>query len=386
MLVAQGETTDLDLGGIRGWFAIDFLIFGMCWGGIRIQPEVTEAETILLARLMTLKSALAGIPIGGAKIGIQANPSTIDRPSLIKKLAENLDIKLVKRKYIPGSDMGFGEDDLTKLYQRIGVYPSFTLHRQSEIMSLTGLAVAQSLLSSITATIEMYEMDSCETIGLQGFGNMGTAAAYILNKEGYKIMAIANKYFTLFDRGGLDVGHLIDLKSKHGENCLRQYAEKNFGSILQPPNRIFQIEADIHVPGANVLSIREKPNCKIVAPIANYPVSLRMAGQLESNGIRVIPDIISTAGGAIGSALSILERGFEADRKTISDITRNNIIEIIIHARRTGMTPMELAYHRAMAKVDMLRRLGPLWLANYVRPIASLGGEILNVFNRFRYF
>ncbi|MDT7915712.1 MAG: Glu/Leu/Phe/Val dehydrogenase dimerization domain-containing protein, partial [Candidatus Caldarchaeales archaeon] len=73
--MSAGGVVVLELGQARGWLVSDFLVLGRCWGGIRIQPDVTLAETRLLARVMTLKSALAGIPIGGAKIGIAANPS-----------------------------------------------------------------------------------------------------------------------------------------------------------------------------------------------------------------------------------------------------------------------------------------------------------------------
>ncbi len=337
-----------------------------------MQPDVTLAETRLLARLMTLKSALAGIPIGGAKIGIAANPATINKSQLITRLAEQLRLHGYAGRYIPGSDMGFGETDTYLLSRRLGYSLRYTLHSGQDRVSRTGLAVAESLTTSIESVEEMYGVDGLDTVVLQGFGNMGSAAAYLLQKKGYRIIAVSNKYNTLVAKPYIDVEYLLDLL-EHGDRCLKIYADNTPGSTLLPPDEFFRVEADVHVPGARPLAIRGIPRCRVVAPIANYPVSITHAKRLEKAGIIIIPDIVSTAGGAIGSALTLMGRGFEENRLHIRRLTYLNMAEIASKALERGISLMEQAYAEANRRLNILRRLGPAGLAPYLTRWLSAG-------------
>lgn len=374
MVVSDGRIIELNLDGVEGWLVIDTFIMGRCWGGIRISPYVTVSETKLLARAITLKSALAGIPIGGAKIGIKAEPSDIKRLKIIEKLATNIRKLVYARRYTPGTDIGFSEENLKQLYAHIGLRPTHTLHKMSENLSLTGLAVAESLHAAIQETVNLFGMHDCETVAIQGFGNMGSAAAYVLSRRGYRIVAVGDRYYTLVDREGINIDDLLEQKKTFGEDCLREYSRKNPNSKIYPPQEFLNLESDIHVPGAGILSIVKKPNCRIIAPIANYPVSIQFAKNLEQHGIKTIPDIISNAGGAIGSALSILQRKFDADTRIIAQLTRNNLKQTVLDASKKGITPIEEAYARAWRRLKRLRMLGPLGLPGYLNPMVKLVG------------
>ena len=366
IITASRRIIDLNLGEITGWIVIDFSIMGLSWGGIRVGPDVTRAETEILARMISLKSALAGIPIGGAKVGIAADPNTSDKEQLIRLLARNLRSLILGGYYIPGSDMGFGEEDVQKLYKMLNISPSFTLHRGGKYLSHTGLAVAESLYTSIKIITDLEKTDVGDKVVLQGFGNMGSAAAYLLSKKGYRLMAISNKDLTIASPDGLDVDYLLELRKIYGDDCLRSYARRSPYVKLLPPESVFDIEADIHIPGARPLAIKRKPPCKLIAPLANYPVSLSTARRLESSGVWVIPDIISTAGGAIGSALSIIGRPFEEDMADIEAITCQNLVLVITGAVRRGSTLLEEAYRLAWHRLNLLRRSGPLGLTEYM--------------------
>jgi len=366
MLVAAGGVDVLELGQAHGWLVSDFLVLGRCWGGVRIQSDVTLAETRLLARIMTMKSALAGIPIGGAKIGIAANPSTVNKKKLIEALAEQLRLHGYAGKYIPGSDIGFSEADLQMLNRRLGYSMRYTLHYGESRLSNTGLAVAESLTTSIKSLEAMRMTDGLDTVALQGFGNMGSAAAYMLQKQGYRIIAISSKHYTLVEKPCIDVEYLLDLKD-YGDQCLEIYAYNVPRSKLLPADEIFRVEADVHVPGARPLAIHGIPRCRVVAPIANYPLSILHSRRLEKEGIVVIPDIISTAGGAIGSALSLIGRSFEENRRYITSLTYQNMVEVVSKARETGASLMEQAYAEAAKRLNTLRHLGPAGLASYLR-------------------
>ncbi len=382
MVVSAGGVHALELGHVRGWLVSDFLVLGRCWGGVRMQPDVTLAETKLLARNMTLKSALACIPVGGAKIGIAANPSTVDRKQLVKALAEQLRLHGYVGRYIPGSDIGFSEADLYLLNKSMGHSMRYTLHSGETRLSKTGLAVAESLITSIKSVEELYEVDGLETVALQGFGNMGSAAAYVLQKHGYRIIAVSNKYSTLVAKPCVDVEYLLDLLD-YGDLCLKMYAENMPGSTLLPHDEVFRVDADVHVPGARPLAIWDIPRCRVVAPIANYPVSILHAHSLEKAGIIVVPDIISAAGGVIGSALSLSQMSFEESRRFIRRMTYLNMVEVLSKARKTGTSMMEQAYNEAWRRFKMLRRLGPAGLASYLKRWISAGnGSLLTILRR----
>jgi glutamate dehydrogenase/leucine dehydrogenase len=366
MRVSAGDVVVLELGRARGWLVSDFLVLGRCWGGIRIQPDVTLAETRLLARVMTLKSALAGIPIGGAKIGIAANPSTMNRRQLIEALAEQLRLHGYAGKYIPGSDIGFSETDLYILRRVLGYSTRHTLHLGENKLSNTGIAVAESLTASIKSVEALCMIDGLDTVALQGFGNMGSAAAYMLQKQNYRIIAVSNRYYTLVEKPCIDVEYLLNLL-EYGDHCLKIYASTMPRSTLLPPDEIFRVEADVHIPGARPLAIQGIPRCRVVAPLANYPVSILHTRRLEKESIVVIPDIISTAGGTIGSALSLVGRDFEESRRVITRMTYLNMVEVVSKARETGASLMEQAYAEAVKRLNTLRRLGPLGLASYLR-------------------
>jgi glutamate dehydrogenase (NAD(P)+) len=376
VVVSAGRVDELDLGVARGWIVADSFILGRCWGGIRIQRDMTLSETMLLARLMTLKSALACVPIGGAKIGIAADPSTVDKTDLIARLSERLRRLGYAGRYIPGTDMGFSETDLRTLQRQLRFDTRYTLHAGEGRLSKTGMAVAESLVTAINAVSELYQAGESETVALQGIGNMGSAAAHLLNRHGYGIVAVSNKYYTLLDKRGIDVEYLLDL-TKHGDQCLKIYADKMPGSNLLPPDHIFRIEADIYVPGARPLAIHDAPRCKIIAPIANYPISIPQAQLLEKRGIIVIPDIISTAGGAIGSAISLIDRNFEEIKRYIRKITFLNMAKVLSASHRKEKSLIEQAYEEAGRRFDMLRRLGPAGLVAYLKEWASVGDAAL---------
>lgn len=103
-----------------------------------MHPSASESEAMILARMITLKSALAGIPIGGAKTCIAADPLSIEKKQLIERLSKILGKSVLKGFYIPGTDMGFGENDLQQFYNRLKTRPLHTLHKSSKVLSLTG--------------------------------------------------------------------------------------------------------------------------------------------------------------------------------------------------------------------------------------------------------
>ena len=103
--------------GLRGIVVVDNVACGPSIGGIRMAPDVSTDEVFRLARAMTLENAAAGLPHGGGKAGIIADPKTADKPRLIRAFARAIR-DLVE--YIPGPDMGTDETCMAWTLDEIG--------------------------------------------------------------------------------------------------------------------------------------------------------------------------------------------------------------------------------------------------------------------------
>ena len=111
--------------GLKAIVVVDNLAWGPAIGGVRMLPDVTPNEVFGLARTMTLKSAAAGLPHGGGKAGIVADPNASNRDALIRSFARGI---AELGEYIPGPDMGTDESCMAIIYE---VFPTGTVMGKS---------------------------------------------------------------------------------------------------------------------------------------------------------------------------------------------------------------------------------------------------------------
>jgi len=106
-----------------GYLAIDSMVRGQASGGVRMLPDITSSEMAALAKVMTLKYGFLGIPRGGAKAGIIADPSLPQekRRALLKAFAESIRPFLNSRRFLPGPDMGTNAEDIAFMMEAIGL-------------------------------------------------------------------------------------------------------------------------------------------------------------------------------------------------------------------------------------------------------------------------
>ena len=98
-------------------FVMDTTIMGRSWGGVRIADDLSLTEVRVLARTMTVKTMLAGIPIGGAKVGIALAKKNYEREAMLHQVCGIIGPYVKNRNYIPGTDIGFTETDVNSLYE-----------------------------------------------------------------------------------------------------------------------------------------------------------------------------------------------------------------------------------------------------------------------------
>ena len=308
--------------GMEGFLVIDNTSNGPGKGGIRMTKNVTEQEVWRLARTMTFKNALAGIPFGGAKAGIvwpASAQAMADKPGgsdeLKKKYVQSFAraIKLfTPRKYIGGPDVNTGEKEMQWFVEETGNWRSATGKPANLCMKIfgksgekcgiphefgsTGFGVAQAVLE----TAEFLHLDTRGArIAIHGFGNVGTFTYSYLQEAGAKIVAIADSSGAIFNDAGLDDIEIQKVIKK------KQVVSDCKGCRKISNQEFWKIPVDILIP-ASVTDVINDSNkndirAKAIVEAGNIPMSEAIEEELYQKGILIIPDFVANAGGVISS-------------------------------------------------------------------------------------
>jgi glutamate dehydrogenase (NAD(P)+) len=341
--------------GARGWFVIDRLVGGMCSGGIRMRPGVTVDEVTQLARTMSHKMAVLDIPYGGAKSGIDCDPASAQAPAVLRGFIEAMRPFIAER-YATGADLGTREDDIIAACQLAGLtHPLQAGFKTEGGAGLSRVKQALALTSEgipITELIAGYGVAECTmeasdvlglplkgaTVALQGFGNVGGAAARFLDRAGARITVVADIEGTIVDENGLDVPHLLSIRDRFGRIDRKRLKP---GTRREPEPAWLGHPVDIMIPAAIGNAIRadnqEAINCRLLVEAANNPVTLEAETQLEDRGITILPDFVANAAAAFLFG-GLLEKRLEPSLDSIFTVTsrqlRSTTRELLERARR----------------------------------------------------
>jgi glutamate dehydrogenase (NAD(P)+) len=198
--------------GLKAVVAIDNIACGPAIGGVRMAPDVS-AEEAFLARAMTFKNAAAGLPHGGGKSVIFADPKMplCDKERLIRAFATAIaDLA----EYIPGPDMG--TDELAMGWIKDETGRAVGLPREIGGIPLDEIgATGFGLVSAIDVAAQHLGMllERARVV-IQGFGSVGKHAARFLAKKGAVLVAASDTRGTVVDEDGLDLPPLIALKAE----------------------------------------------------------------------------------------------------------------------------------------------------------------------------
>ncbi|MCK4286749.1 MAG: Glu/Leu/Phe/Val dehydrogenase, partial [Candidatus Lokiarchaeota archaeon] len=281
---------------------------GPAKGGLRYSPNVTLDEIKALAFLMTFKTSLLELPLGGSKGGVR-----VDK----KKLSIN-ELRKLTRRYtseilnmigedidILAPDMNTGEQEMAWIMDTYSMNkgrpsPGVVTGKPIEIGGTVGRTEAPGTgMFYILETLcerENFSLSSSK-VAIQGFGKVGTVVAQILSNVGCKIIAATDSMGGLYSDKGLNINKLISWKQKG--NALKDYEGSNIKIISN--EELFRTECDILIPAATENQIfsgnANKINCKIILEGANSPTTSQADEILIEKGITVIPDILANAGG-----------------------------------------------------------------------------------------
>lgn len=299
--------------GMKGYLVIDNTVLGPGKGGIRMTPDITEEEVRRLARAMTFKNALAGIPFGGAKSGIrwQGGNDLVTKKKFVQSFAKRIKF-FTPKKYIAGPDVNTSEREMQWFVEATEDWRSATGKPANLCMEIfgkpgqkcgiphefgsTGFGVAQA--TAVASKLAGYDLKNL-TVAIHGFGNVGTFTYRILDNLGAKVIALADKSGAIFSEKGFDRKELEEI-IKNKKN-LTDYKK---GQIIKDED-FWKTSADILIP-ASVTDVinqtnKDKIKSKIIIEAANIPMSEEVENELFKKGILIVPDIIANSGGVISS-------------------------------------------------------------------------------------
>jgi glutamate dehydrogenase/leucine dehydrogenase len=294
--------------GLKAIVAIDNIACGPAVGGVRMAPDVSAEEAFRLARAMTLKNAAAGLPHGGGKSVIFAEPRmpAADKERLVRAFADAIaDLT----DYIPGPDMGTDELAMGWIKDEIG--RAVGLPREIGGVPLDELgATGFGLVAAIEVAARHTGLDlSGARVVIQGFGSVGKHAARFLAEKGAVLVAASDTHGTIADDNGLDVPVLIALKAAGKPLHAYPHGRKLDGDA------VIDVDCDIWIPAArpDVIHVGNvgRLRAKLLAQGANIPCTSEAEATLAARGVLVLPDFIANAGGVICAAVEY-QRGSEA--------------------------------------------------------------------------
>ncbi len=341
--------------GLKAILVVDNVAAGPSIGGVRMAPDVSIEECFRLARAMTLKNAAAGLPHGGGKSVILADPKTIaaeDKERLVRAFACAVgDV----RDYIAGPDMGTDERAMAWVKDEIG--RSVGLPREIGGIPLDEIGATGFGLSHAVDVASGYcELDIAGArVAVQGFGAVGGHAARFLGEMGAVLVAAADSRGTLMDPNGIDVAAL--LAHKAAGKSVTEFAQGETGD----PDAVIDVECEIWIPAARPDVIRadnvDRLKAKMVAQGANIPVTEEAEQALYDRGILSVPDFIANAGGVICAAVEYHGGTQTSALETIREKLRENTEAVLAEATETGASPRQAAVALAERRVRDAMRL-----------------------------
>jgi glutamate dehydrogenase (NAD(P)+) len=283
---------------------------GPAKGGVRYSPDVTLDEVRALASWMTWKCAVVNIPFGGAKGGIIVDPKKLSLSEL-EKMTRRYTAELIEflgpEKDVPAPDMGTNEQTMAWMMD------TYSMHmRQTVTAVVTGKpiniggsrgrreATGRGVMIVCDEALRKFEMSRESTrVIVQGFGNVGSNAAKLMQDAGYKIIGIAEYDGGLFNRHGINIDDLL------------QYRDRNKTIVGFPdaeaadPKELLLADCDILIPAAteNVITSQNAAGIKarIICEGANGPTTASADEILADKKVFIIPDILANAGGVTAS-------------------------------------------------------------------------------------
>jgi len=299
---------------------------GPCKGGLRFHPTMDEDHASALANLMTWKTAIVDVPFGGAKGGINCDPSKMSRFELervTRRFVEQLKEVIGPTIDIPAPDVNTNADVMAWImdeYSRhCGFSPAVVTGKPLHLFGSDGReeATGRGVMYALEeALADRGQTLSGTTVAIQGFGNVGSNAARLIAAQGAIIVAVADHKGGVSNEKGLDIPALVAWAAEY--KTVAGFA----GGDAFESSEIIAWPADVLIPAALEDAIDEKNadqvQAQIIVEAANAPTTPEADAILHAKDVLIVPDILANAGGVTVSyfewAQNIQQFRWELDR------------------------------------------------------------------------
>jgi len=345
---------------------------GPAKGGIRFDLQVTLDEVKALAAWMTWKCAVVNIPFGGAKGGVICDPSTMSNAEL-EKLTRRYTSAIIET-LGPDSDVP-APDVNTNERVMAWVMDTYSMHKRHTVTAVvTGKPVEMGgslgrreatgrgcMIVTREALRKLGMPVKGTRVAVQGFGNVGSIAAELMEAEGMTIVAVSDKSGGIYNPKGLGIKDVL------------QYVRKNRFLTGYPGGKnitneeLLTLDCDVLVPAAleNVITRDNaaRIRARIICEGANGPTTAAADRILDEKGVFVIPDILANAGGVTVSYFEWVQDrgGYFWDEETVNQrlekIMVHSFEEVTSMAERHGLDNRIGAYMLAIERVAAVHRL-----------------------------
>jgi len=339
---------------------------GPCKGGIRYAPDVTLDEVRALASWMTWKCAVVNIPFGGAKGGIICEPQKMSNGEL-ERMTRRYTSEIIEfigpEKDVPAPDVNTNEQTMA------WIMDTYSMHMRQTVTSVvtgkplniggsqgrleaTGRGVAVVCMESLRH-LDM-DVEGCRVV-IQGFGNVGSNAARLMQEQGFKIVGIAERDGGLYNSGGIDIHQLLEYKYRN--NTILGFR----GAEAMPSEELLLADCEILIPAAteNVITSRnaDKVKARIIVEGANGPTTAVADEILSGKRIFIVPDILANAGGVTASYFEWVQdrQGYFWKEAVVNEqletILRDSFDDVVRYADAHDVNNRIAAYMLAIDRV-----------------------------------
>ena len=350
-------------------------VLGPTKGGIRYHPDVTLNEIRALAMWMTWKCAVVGLPYGGAKGGVVVDPKALSQDELehlTRRYATEISVLMSPEGDIPAPDVGTNPQVMAWIMDTYSMHrgysaPSVVTGKPIEIGGSHGRveATGRGVTICVRETARRLDLPlEGATVVVQGYGNVGSIAAYLLHDIGCRVIAVSDSRGGIYNPKGLDPRAVLRHKEATGSVVGFPGADRVTNEeLLELPCDILipsALEAQIH--GENAPRIRTR----MIVEGANGPLTPDADQVFVERGIPVIPDILANAGGVIVSYFEWVQ-GLQQFFWTEEEVNQNLERTLVRAFHRVWQTAEE---HRVRLRVGaLIRAIGRVADALFLRGI-----------------
>ncbi len=338
-------------------------------GGIRYHPKVDLDEVKSLAFWMAIKCAVANIPYGGGKGGVEVDPKQLSKGELermsrafIRSIADAIG----PDKDIPAPDvnttpeiMDWMEDEYSKITGDssgaviTGKSVSNGGHEgREDATARGGFFVLQEAAKALG-------IPANATVAIQGFGNAGYYMARFLHDAGYRVVAVSDSKGGIYNEKGLDINAVKQLKDSG--KSVQDYEGKKISN-----EDVLELPVDVLVPAALENQITEENagriKTKIILELANGPTTPQAEEILSKKGITVVPDVLANAGGVTGSYFEWKQNKertkwtLEKYRAELEKTMRTEFNEVLRFSKEHKCIMRTAAYALALQRIEKAMR------------------------------